>query len=55
MTDHFAEFYNADGSRKVYTEAEVEALLKQPAQDQFPAHWEMFDSPEVKRIRPEGA
>lgn len=49
--DPFAEFYNADGSRKIYTPEEVTALINQPAPEALPAHWELFDPPHVKRIK----
>lgn len=52
MHDPFAEFYNADGSRKVMTDAEVTEMLARPAQEQLPAHWDMFDAPTVKRVTP---
>lgn len=52
MNDPFAEFYKADGSRVVMTDAEVTAMLARPAQEQLPAHWDMFDSSEIKRITP---
>jgi len=48
VNDPFAEF------DRPATPEEIEAILSKPRSEPLPAHWEMFDPPEVKRIRPEG-
>lgn len=55
MNDPFAEFYDKDGNRIVMTAEELEASMKKLQQEPFPNHWDMFEPPEVKRIRPEAA
>jgi hypothetical protein len=49
MNDPFAEF------ARPATQEEMEAILSKPQSKPLPAHWDMFDPPEVKRIPPEVA
>lgn len=44
----FAEF------ERPATQEEIEAILSKSTSAAMPDHWEMFDPPEVRRIRPEG-